>query len=321
MFHVLCSMFHDKLRIVFLGTPKFALPTLGALIDNNLKPILVVTQPDKPVGRSKKLIPSPVKQLALKNEIPVVQPETRNDLEKVFIDCEADVCVLAAYGMIIPKIYLEKPRLGFLNVHPSFLPKYRGASPIQAALLNGDQETGVSIIKLIPKMDAGPIVAQETVRISPRDNAETLHDKLAKAGADLLVKILPDYLGGKIKAKSQDEAKATYTKLIKREEGRINWQKKAIEIERQFKAFYPWPGVFTQMAGKRLKIANLGVLEGDFGPKLGAGEVFLTPQNGLAVKCGQSAVEIKNLQLEGKKEMGGQEFLQGHQDLIGKFLG
>jgi len=313
-------MLYDKPKIIFLGTPEFALPTLENLIKNDLGPALVITQPDKRIGRKQTLAPPPVKELALANNLPVAQPASKQELKEIFSKHQVDVCVLVAYGMIIPPEILEKPKFGFLNLHPSLLPKYRGSSPIQSAILNGEQETGISIIKLTDQVDAGPIVAQEKIDIKPKDNAEILHDKLAKLGAELLVEILPDYLAGKLELKPQDDSKATYTEMIKREHGQINWQKNALDLERQFRAFYPWPAVFTHLAEKRLKIANLGLLEGDFSPNLAPGQVFLGPNNELAVKCSEGAVVLNSVQPEGKKEMSGQDFLRGQKDLIGKRL-
>ena len=314
-------------KIIFLGTPDFALPTLKALIENDLKPVLVITQPDKPVSRKQELTPPPIKELALANNLPVAQPNNKEELLEIFNQYQVDVCVLVAYGMIITEEVLLKPKFGFLNLHPSLLPKYRGPSPIQATLLNGDSETGMSIIELTNKVDAGSIVAQKKLKIESSDNAETLHDKLAQLGAELLVEVLPDYLAGNVKANPQDDMQATYTKKIDREDGEIDWQKKAIEIKRQFQAFYPWPGIFTHLAKKRLKIINLSLLEGDFpalqqgkDPDLALGEVFLGPDSELAVKCSDGAISLTSIQLEGKKEMSGQEFLRGQKDLIGKIL-
>lgn len=314
-------MFDQKPKIIFLGTPDFALPTLEALIKNNLAPFLVITQPDKPVSRKQTITPPPVKKLALANNLSVAQPNNKEELLKIFNEQPVDVCVLVAYGMIITEAVLSKPKFGFLNLHPSLLPKYRGSSPIQTALLNGDAETGMSIIELTNKVDAGPIVVQKKLKIESSDNAETLHNKLAELGAELLVEVLPDYLAGKIKPKPQDDMQATYTKKIDREDGEIDWQKKAIEIKHQFQAFYPWPGSYCHLDEKRLKIVNLSLLEGDLGANLQPGEVFLGPNQELAAKCGQDAISLVSVQLEGKKETSGQEFLRGYKNLIGKILG
>ncbi|MBI3290889.1 methionyl-tRNA formyltransferase [Candidatus Falkowbacteria bacterium] len=310
----------NKPNIIFLGTPELAVPALKALVENNLKPFLVITQPDKPAGRSKRPVPGPVKEFAIKNGIKVVQPADKEELKNIFEKNSCDAAILVAYGMIIPEEVLAMPKHGFLNLHPSLLPKYRGSAPVQAAVLNGDDKTGVSIIKLTKEMDAGPIAAQKTLDISADDNAKILSDKLFKIGAELLIEILPDYLSGKIELKLQDQSKAIFTKLLKREDGHINWSKKALEIKRQFRAFYPWPGLFSQLDGKRLKITNLSVLEGDFGVDLSPGELFLGPKKELAVKAGSGAVILESLQPEGKKEMSGQDFLRGQKDLIGKVL-
>jgi methionyl-tRNA formyltransferase len=315
-------MFHDnnKPKIIFLGTPEFALPALEALIKNNLAPFLVITQPDKPVGRKQNLAAPPVKEMALANSLKVVQPKNKKELKMIFDKNQADVCVLVAYGLIIPDEIINLPKFGFLNIHPSLLPKYRGSSPVQSALLSGDSITGVSIIRLTNQVDAGPIVAQKKISISDNDNAETLHNKLSVLGAELLIENIHDYINGDLKPTAQDESKATYCQKISRQDGQINWLKSATEIKHQFQAFNPWPGVFTLLGSKRLKITDLSVLEGDFGANLAPGQVFLGPNNTLAVKCGQGALELKIVQLEGKKEMSGAEFLRGQKDLEGKTL-
>ncbi len=315
-------MFHEnnKPKIVFLGTPEFALPSLEALIKNDLAPALVVTQPDRKIGRKQNFVPPPVKEMALANSLKVIQPKNKKKLAEILSSQFFDVAILVAYGMIIPDEIINKPKYGFLNLHPSLLPKYRGSSPIQTSLLDGEEKTGISIIKLSKAVDAGPIVAQKEVKILPTDNAQTLHDKLAKAGAELLVKILADYFADKIKLSIQDESKATFTKIINREDGQINWQNNAQQIFCQFRAFFPWPGVFTYLAGKRLKIVNLSVIGGNFGANLSTGEVFLGLDGELLVKCGQGAIKLENVQLEGKKELPGKEFLRGQKDLLGQVL-
>ena len=309
-----------KPKIVFLGTPDFSLSSLKALIESDFKPVLVVTQPDQPVGRKQKFTPPPIKELAADSNLKIFQPKNKIELKKIFTEQDFDLAILVAYGMIIPAEILAKPKLGFLNLHPSLLPQYRGSSPIQTAILNGDAETGVTIIKLTDQVDAGPVIASEKIKISPEDNSEILSQRLADLGGQLLISILPDYLSGKIQPEIQDEKKASFTGLMKREDGLINWQKSAPEIRRQFLAFYPWPGVFSHLDGKRVKIANLSVLEGDFDPNLRPGELFFGPNGSLAVKCGQGGIELKTVQLEGKKEMIGKDFLRGQKDLAGKIL-
>lgn len=307
-------------KIVFLGTPEFAVPVLKKLIASNLKPFLVITQPDKPAGRKQELSSPPVKSLAIDADIEVVQPTTKEDLIKILKELDIDVCILVAYGMIIPEPALTLPKMGFVNLHPSKLPKYRGPSPIQAAILKGDNQTAVTVMKLDAKMDSGPIIAQRDMAIEATDNHTSLSDKLSEAGAELMVKVLPDYVAGKLNLIDQDDAKATYCSLVKRDDGKVNWSKSALGIHRQFKAFSPWPGVFTHIDKKRLKIANLDVLDGDFDPNLTQGEVFVGPSGQLAVRCGQGSVSLLLVQIEGKNKVSGQEFMRGQKDVIGKIL-
>lgn len=315
------KMNYQDLKIIFLGTPEFAVPVLKKLIASDLKPGLVITQPDKPVGRKQELMGPPIKQLALANDIKVVQPSNKKELAELFKNLEVDICVLVAYGMIIPEEVLTKPKLGFVNLHPSKLPKYRGPSPIQAAILHGETKTALTIMKLNKEMDAGPIIAQQDMAIDSADTYIDLANKLSEAGAELMVSILPKYLADEIELVDQDDSQATYCSLVKRDDGRINWSKSALEIYRQFKAFYEWPGVFTYIDKKRLKIANLDVLEGDFGRHLTDGEVFLGPKGELLVKCGDGSITLLAVQLEGKNQVSGQEFLHGQSELIGKKLG
>lgn len=276
------------MKIIFIGTPEFGAAVLKKLIDSNLKPVLVVTETSKPVGRKQVLTPPPVKVLAEKYNIPILQPKKILDSRFQILDSKPDLILMAAYGQIMPKEILAIPKYGCLNVHPSLLPKYRGPSPIQAALLNGDEETGVTIMLTEEKMDAGPIVAQKELIIGQKDDYKTLHDKLADLGAELLVETIPKWLTGEIKARLQEEAQATYTKILKREDGQIDWQKKPEEIERQIRALNPWPGAFTLYQGQRLKILKAG-LEND-------------------------KLIIEEVQPEGKKPMGFDDFLRGHPD-------
>lgn len=310
----------NKPKIIFLGTPEFAVPALLKLINSNFLPDLVITQPDRPAGRKQELNVSPIKLIAQKFKIKVLQPENKKELEEILIEEKPDICILVAYGMIITQRAIDIPKFGFLNLHPSLLPAYRGSSPIQTAILNGDKQTGVTIIKLSSKVDAGPIVAQKEVPIEKSDNAEVLHNKLAEAGADLLIDILPKYLASEIKVVEQNDSQATFTKILKREDGQIKWQDSAQQIEQKFKAFSPWPGVFTIFNGRRLKIANLSVLEGVLPPNLVAGQVFLGDSHELAVACGQGAIEIKLIQPEGKNLMSSSDFLLGQKNIINQIL-
>ncbi|MBN1779475.1 MAG: methionyl-tRNA formyltransferase [Candidatus Buchananbacteria bacterium] len=310
----------NQTKIVFLGTPEFAVPFLQALVANNLKPVLVISQPDRPVGRKQTINLTPVKLEAIKSNIKVEQPTSQTELKKILEETKPDVCILVAYGMIIKDEVLKIPPFGFINIHPSLLPKYRGSAPVQNVILDGQTETGLSIIKLDKKMDHGPIIAQASLPILPTDNNITLHDRLAIFGADLLVDILPKYLDDKIELIVQDDAKATYTKIIDRADGRIDWSKSAKQIEAQFRAFQPWPGVYTNFDTRRLKIADLELLEGQFEGDLKPGTVFLTKNDLPAVSCNPGAVVLKRLQIEGKKEMSAVDFLNGYKNFVGSVL-
>jgi len=277
----------ENLKIIFIGTSQFAAIILDKLCQANLKPVLVITAPDKPVGRKQIITPPPVKLTAEKYGIPISQPKVISNFQ--FPISKPDLIVVAAYGQIIPKEILKIPRYGCLNVHPSLLPKYRGPSPIQAAILNGDKETGVTIIKMTEKVDAGPIISNIKYQISNiKINYEILHNKLAELGADLLIKTIPLWIKGKIKEKLQDESKASYTKILTKEDGLINWRDPIEKIERQIRAFNPWPGAYTIYRGKMLKILEADIVN--------------------------NQLILKKVQLEGKKPMRFEDFLRGHQD-------
>ncbi len=293
-----------ELKIIFMGTPGFGAIILEGLIKNNYKPALVITAPDKPVGRKQILTPPLVKIIAQKYKIPVEQPKKVLNYKLQATRMKPDLIIIAAYGEIIPKEILEIPKHGCLNVHPSLLPKYRGPSPIQTIILNGDKETGTTIILIDEKMDHGPIITNRQLPISdPKITTDELSKELAVLSIDLLVEIIPKWINGEIKARPQDKSKATYTKIIKKEDGKINWKKSAIEIERQIRAFYPWPGTFTFWKGKRIKI-------------LKAEASKTAPENNLAIKCGKDYLIIKKLQPEGKKPIEINDFLRGHPDFI-----
>lgn len=273
-----------------MGTPEFGAIILDKLIKGSFKPVLVVTAPDKPVGRKQILTPSPVKIIARKNNIPVEQPEIIKNWKLKIGNLNPDLGIVAAYGQIIPKDILDIPKYGFLNVHPSLLPKYRGPSPIQYAILKGEKITGVTIMLMDEKMDHGPILAQRGLEIEEKETGETLHNKLANLGASLLMESIPRWTRKMIKPKPQDEKKATYTKILTREDGRINWKKTAKDLERQVRAFCPWPGTYTIYNGKILKI--------------------------LKAEFSKGCLVIKEMQLEGKKPMSYEEFLRGHPDYV-----
>lgn len=311
--------------IIYFGTSDFSAIILRKLIECGFKPVLVVTSPDKPAGRKQAVTPPQVKVAAQEFGIPVMQPEKLDqDTRYKIQNTNPDLFVVAAYGKILPQVLLDVPRKGSLNVHPSLLPKYRGSSPVHAALLNGDRETGVSIIVLDEKMDHGPILAVERFGMQNKKYAyPELHNALAELGADLLIQTLPLWVEGKIKARAQDESQATYTSRIRKEDGKIDWSKEAGYIERQVRALYPWPGTFTtcEIDGKRkmMKILKASVLSQDR-PLGKPGQAFLPPVPGIAVQTGKDALFLQELQMEGGRPMSSKEFLLGHKNFIGTIL-
>lgn len=319
------------MKYIFFGTPEFAAVILEKLIGAGYMPSAVICNPDEPIGRKQIITPPPVKRLIANSQWPieVFQPATKSELLAISHKLSAikpDLGIIAAYGKILPKEILDIPSRGFINVHPSLLPKYRGPSPIQYAILSGDKETGITIMKVDGEMDHGEIISNLKTKISlptgelskgeKPDTYESLSQKLAKLGAELLIKTIPDYISGKIKPVEQNHARATYTKIIKKEDGKINWSKSAYEIERMTRAYYPWPTAWTMWNGKVFKILKAGVSVDD---DKKTGEVFL--QDGeLAVKCGDRTLIIKELQLEGGRVLTAKEFLNGHKNFIGSVL-
>ena len=327
----------NGLKVVFLGTPEFAAPILEKLASSSpphqnwcggrYKPIAVFCAPDKPVGRKQVLTHPPVKILAQKYNIPVFQPANSRELIYTLKSIPHTLIITVAYGLILPREVLKTPKFGCLNIHPSLLPKYRGPSPIQAAILAGDTETGVTIYKMDEQIDHGPIlITNHLSLITQKFTTPELSKILAELGADLLLKILPDYLAGKIAPQPQDETQAICAKIITKQDGRIDWQKSAAEIERQIRAYDPWPGSFTKFNGQKLKIikATLGKAKTNKQiypeQKRGVGKIFLTETGELAVQCGQGYLITKTLQLEGGKLLPANNFLRGHQDIIGQIL-
>lgn len=286
-------------KIIFIGTSSFAVPALENLVKNRYSILAVVTSPDKPAGRKQELTPPPVKQIALKYKLSILQPEKISEISQKISELKPDLIVLAAYGQIIPKGILNIPPRGCLNLHPSLLPKYRGPSPIQTAILNGDRITGLTIIKMDEKIDHGPIIAQTKVKISPDENGQTLEKKLAQTGAELLTKILPDYLKGKIEPKPQNEKRVSYTEILSRQDGRIDWNQTAQEIERKIRALYPWPGTWTYLNKKRVKIVKAKAVK---------------KENQATIKTKNGYLLLEIVQPEGKKPMTGEEYFRGRRN-------
>jgi len=316
----------DKtIKIIFLGTPKFGAIILEKLIRANFKPILVITAPDKPVGRKQITISSAVKMVAQKYNIPLEQPSKIENCKLKIENLKPNLIIVAAYNQILPKEILKIPKYGCLNIHPSLLPKYRGPTPIQFAILNGDKKTGVTIILMDEKIDHGPILAQQELEfLISNFQFSNLHDKLAKLGADFLIETIPQWLKGKIKPKPQNHSQATYTKILKKDDGKINWKKSSEEIERQIRAFEIWPGSFTfwQKNNKllRIKILKAKILKSIDSQNYFLGQTLISSKNELSVRCKKGFLIIEKLQLEGKKEMTSKEFIRGHPDFIGTIL-
>ena len=295
------------LKVIFMGTPKFSVPVLEKLLENT-QVVLVVTQPDKPVGRKHMLTSSPVKKIAMENNIPVFQPEKiRKDFERV-LQTPCDILITCAYGQIIPKEILEYPRLGCINVHASLLPKYRGGAPIHWCLINGEEKTGVSIMYMAEKMDAGDIIAQEEYLILPEDNVGTLHEKLSHIGADLLIKTLPSIIAGTNNRIVQDESKVTFGYNIKREEEHVDFNDLGKNILNKIRGLNPWP-----MANILVNDEEYKILEADFSKKENTVPYKINEitKDAIGIECQDGIIYIKVIKPFGKKIMNVKDFLNG----------
>lgn len=303
-----------------MGTSEFAVPILERLASSSFNIVGVFCQPDRPKGRGLKYQHCAMKNIASQYNFPLFQPE--NLKNKVIVgkiqDLKPELIIVAAYGLIIPQIILEIPQFGCLNVHPSLLPRYRGSSPIQSAIIEGEKETGVTIMLLDEKVDHGPILAQKKIKIEKDDDIFSLSERLAKYGADLLLKILPSYFRGEIKPVPQDHTQATLTKMIKKEDGQIDWSEDAAKIARKIRACLGWPGSFTFWGEKRIIILEAEAKNADRYREKN-GEVFEIDAE-LCIQCGEGILKIKKLRLEGKKQVTGVEFLRGYSAIIGAVL-
>jgi methionyl-tRNA formyltransferase len=308
-----------KIRIIFMGTPDFALPGLLALIAApDFSIVGVFTQTDKPIGRKQILTSPPVKVLAEKSDLTIFQPEKIKTAAEIIKNLAPDLIVVIAYGQIIPPDILAIPKFGCVNVHASLLPKYRGAACLNAPILNGDTATGVTVMQMDANLDTGPILRQSKIQLNGRETWPELHDRLAALGAELLIPTLRDWVTGKIKPQAQDDTLATYVKTLKKSDGKIDWTKSAAEIERMVRAYNPWPGTHALSDKKILKILAVApeVLAAN---EHQAGEMFLHDGK-LAVQCGQGALLILKLQIAGGKALDYNEFLRGNKNLFGQIL-
>lgn len=302
------------MRLAFMGTPDFAVPALRALVDAGHEIAAVYTQPPRPAGRGKRPRPSPVHAAGATMGLDVRTPATLRDpaAQADFAALGLEAAVVVAYGLILPRPILEAPKHGCINIHASLLPRWRGAAPIQRAIMNGDTETGISIMKMDEGLDTGPVIAARAVPIGRHDTAADLHDRLAGLGAEMIVEVLADPAGWRLQP--QDDAAATYAPKIDKAEARIDWALPAARIDRQIRALSPFPGAWTTLDGARLKLLLSEPAEGAGPP----GEVI---GPGLVVACGEGAVRILKLQRAGRAAMGAEEFLRGTGDLVGRRLG
>jgi methionyl-tRNA formyltransferase len=305
----------DSLKIIFMGTAAIASPVLRALAQQpEVRLLAVVTQPDRPQGRALKIQPPPVKIEACRLSLPVLQPETarRPEFAQQLSALHPDMIVVAAYGQLLPQSVLSLPPFGCLNVHTSLLPKYRGAAPIQWAIINGETETGVTIMKMDAGLDTGEIISQQTTPIQAEDNALTLHDRLAGIGAELLVKTIPAYVSGQAQPRKQPAEGASYARKLTREDGLLDWEKSAIELWRRIRGLNPWPGAYTWLPKRitpaMLKIWNAFPEEGLRGIP---GQIMPGTGKELLVACGTGGLRITTLQREGGRRLSAQEFLAG----------
>lgn len=309
-------------RVVFMGTPDFSVPILERLIAENYDVVLVVTQPDRPVGRKRILTPPPVKVTAEKHEIPVFQPEKVADEYEEIFTYEPDIIVTAAYGQILPKALLDYPKYGCINVHASLLPKLRGGAPIHYAILQGEKETGVTIMYMVEKLDAGDMLSQRAIPIEQEDDVGILHDKLSALGADLLLETLPKLFAGEIHPVKQKEEEATFAPNITRDVEKIDWMKSSEEVYNHIRGLRPWPVAYTTYDEKLMKIWRAELLDKKLTGK--AGEIVSVDETSFTVACGDGkGVIITEIQPAGRRRMYVEDYLRGAKDRIkiGKILG
>lgn len=314
-----------KIRVVFMGTPEFSGEVLEGIIAAGYNVVAAYTRPDKPVGRKQEVVASAVKRLASERHIPVEQPARFDDeTVKGLREYEPDLIIVAAYGRILPESVLSIPGFGCLNVHASLLPRWRGASPVQNALLAGDTETGVSIMLMDAGMDTGPVFAQESFEIAADDTTDTLLSRMSAAGVRLLISIIPKWIEKRTEPVEQDDSKATLCELIEREDGRIFWNETAANILNRYRGLHPWPGIFTFWKRDdgllRLKLTRITIQKTDPAIKRKFGEVFESGEK-VAIQSGEGIVYVEKIQPEAKGAMPIRDYVNGHPDFIGSILG
>jgi methionyl-tRNA formyltransferase len=309
------------MRIVFAGTPDFAARHLQALLDTQHEIVAVYTQPDRPAGRGQKLVASPVKQLALASNIPVHQPPTLRDAaaQAELAALEPDLMVVVAYGLILPQVVLDIPAQGCINSHASLLPRWRGAAPIQRAIEAGDSESGVTVMRMEAGLDTGPMLLKACTTITAQDTGGSLHDRLAEIGAHAVVEAIKGLGAKTLQGERQDDTLATYAHKLNKEEARVAWERPAVELERQIRAFYPWPVSHSSLSGDPIKVlaATLGQGAGE------PGEILAVSRDGLEVACGEGSLLLTRLQLPGGKPLPFSDLFNSRRDLfvVGQVIG
>lgn len=307
-----------SLRVIYAGTPEFAVPALQALIDSQHEVVAVYTQPDRPAGRGRKISFGAVKQVAVDHKIPIEQPESlkTEEIQQVVRDYQADIMIVAAYGLILPQVVLDIPKYGCLNIHGSLLPRWRGAAPIQRAIQSGDSETGNTIMQMAAGLDTGDMLYQSICLISDTDTGEVIHNKLADQGAEDLLIVLKQLVSNNLQPEEQNEALTSYAHKLSKADAHIDWSKPAVEIDRMVRAFNPWPVAFTEYHGKPMKIimssVNKGSMDINNPETLEFGKVVNESIKGIEVATGKGTLVIHRLQLPGKKAMDVADFLNGH---------
>ena len=301
------------MKVIFMGTPDFSVPALCSLVEAGHDVLAVVTQPDKPKGRGKEVSMTPVKEKALEYGIPVYQPVKARDPEfvKILKDLNPDVMVVAAFGQLLPKSILDIPKFGCINIHASLLPKYRGASPIQYVVINGEKVSGITTMMMAEALDTGDMLDQEVVVLDKKETGGSLHEKLSNVGGKLLIKTLKDIEDGTAVLKKQDESQMCYVGMIKKNMGDIDWSMDAVSIERLIRGLNPWPSAYTDWDGKVIKLWDADVVDQEYEGV--CGQVVETGKDHLVVKTGKGGLSIKELQLQGKKRMEIGAFLRGYQ--------
>lgn len=307
------------LRIVFMGTPDFACPTLTRLIERGEDVIAVVTQPDRPKGRGQKLVPPPVKVIAEDHGIPVLQPPKVRAPEVVaqIRELNPDLIVVVAFGQILPQSLLDIPRHGCINIHASLLPRYRGAAPLNWCLINGETETGITTMMMDAGLDTGDMLVKRSIPIGPDEDAQSLHDRLSLLGADTIDETLDRLMAGTLTREKQDDSLTCYAPMLKKEDGLIDWTREPRQIKNLVRGFTPWPGAYTSLDNKTLKLYKVSVAEESGAP----GEVIAAGKDGILVACGSGSIRIEELQLEGRKRLSAAEFLAGYRLEPGTRLG